>query len=550
MLFSIAHEIILAWGWKRRLIAFLSGSIGVLSLAPFGFMPAMLVSLTVAIWLIDGSVVQNPNRDYSQKPILNLAMLIDAAGIGWWFGFGYFVAGIWWLGSAFLVDAAEFAWAMPFGILGLPAVLAIFHAFGFMTARILWSSSSYRIFALAAGLGLSEWCRGHFFTGFPWNTYGMALIENIHSAQSASLFGLYGLTLLTIVIFSSPATLIDRKTIRSNLALREEIKISSVVTSAAALICIFAFGYFKLAYVKADLDERIKLRIIQPNLKLDASFSYENKETIVKKYLDLSDRATSPTTTGINDTTHLIWPESAFPFILTQEPKIIQQISDALGDKAILITGAARQELPASSKERRRFFNSIQIVSKLGLAEPYYDKIHLVPFGEYLPLAGLFEKFGLRQFVHTPGGFEAGSGPRHLSVSGLPLIEPLICYESIFPNEFDFRGPRAGVIVNLSNDGWFGETIGPHQHLAHARLKAIEEGLPIIRAANSGISAIIDPYGRVLKSLPLGAEGVLDGFLPRPTQATFYSEYRFKIPLLLWIVVCTLSMIGLRKKNQ
>ena len=378
----------------------------------------------------------------------------------------------------------------------------------------------------------------------------MALIENIHSAQSASLFGLYGLTLLTIVIFSSPATLIDRKTTRSNLALREEIKINSVVTSAAALICIFALGYFKLAYVKADLDERIKLRIIQPNLKLDASFSYENKETIVKKYLDLSDRATSPTTTGINDTTHLIWPESAFPFILSQEPKIIQQISDALGDKAILITGAARQELPASSKERRRFFNSIQIVSKLGLAESYYDKIHLVPFGEYLPLAGLFEKFGLRQFVHMPGGFEAGSGPRHLSVSGLPLIEPLICYESIFPNEFDFRGPRAGVIVNLSNDGWFGETIGPHQHLAHARLKAIEEGLPIIRAANSGISAIIDPYGRVLKSLPLGAEGVLDGFLPRPTQATFYSEYRFKIPLLLWIVVCTLSMIGFRKKNQ
>ena len=550
MLLSIAYEVILAWGWKRRIIAFLSGSMGVLALAPIGFMPAMLVSLTVAVWLIDGSVARNASGAYSEKRLLNFAMLLDAASVGWWFGFGFFVTGMWWLGSAFLVDADEFAWALPLGILGLPAVLALFHAMGFVFARILWSSSGKRIFALAAGLGLSEWIRGHAFTGFPWNGYGMVLVENDQSAQLASITGLYGLTIITIVIFASPATMIDSDSHKSGHALQTSLKLDSTIKAALALLCIFGFGYVKLAYVQSSLDEKVKLRIIQPNLKLDASFSYENKDAIVKKYLDLSDRATSPTTTGINDISHLVWPESAFPFILEREPKIIQTISDALSDKTVLITGAARQEPSASPKQRGRYFNAIQFLTKDGLAEQHYDKKHLVPFGEYLPFAELFETLGLRQFVHMPGGFEAGSGPRFLSIPGLSLTEPLICYESIFPNEFDTQSPRAGVIINLSNDGWFGETIGPHQHLAHARLKAIEEGLPIIRAANSGISAIIDPYGRVLKSLTLGTEGVLDGSLPRPAQPTFYSEFRYKVALLLWMVVFAFAIFGFRKKNQ
>ena len=550
MLLFIAHEMILAWGWKRRIIAFLSGSIGVFALAPFGFLPALFVSLTAAIWLIDGSVARNVTGRSLEKSYLNLAMLIDAGSVGWWFGFGYFVAGMWWLGSAFLVDADEFAWAMPLGILGLPAALALFHAMGFIFARMLWSSSGKRIFALAVGLGLSEWIRGHVFTGFPWNVYGMAFIENNLSAQLASLIGLYGLTLIAIIICSSPATIIDTHSNKLNNASIDRLKLDSIVKSAFGLLLIYSFGYVKLSYTQPNLDERVKLRIIQPNLKLDASFSYENRESIIKKYLDLSDRATSPTTMGINDSTHLFWPESAFPFILGQEPKMIQKISEALGDKTILLTGAARQDESTLTPQRRSFYNSIHILTRSGLVDQFYDKNHLVPFGEYLPFADIFDKLGLRQFVHMPGGFEAGSGSKTLSVPGLPLVEPLICYESIFPKEFNTQSARPGVIVNVSNDGWFGETIGPYQHLAHARVKAIEEGLPIIRAANSGISAIIDPYGRVLKSLPLGTEGVLDGNLPRPAPPTFYSEFRLSIPLSLWIVILAFALLSVRKKNQ
>ena len=211
MTFSAARRaaefVILSAGWRRRLIAFAAGAVGALALAPVDFFPAMLAPMTIAVWLIDGAAMGKPGREGKAPALAELKM---AAGAGWWLGFGYFTAGLWWLGSAMLVDADDFAWAAPFASLGLPAVLAAFPAVGFALARALWRPGSPRILALGVGLGATEWLRGHVATGFPWNEFGMALGGNIALGQIASLIGLYGLNFMAIPIFAAPALLIDQ----------------------------------------------------------------------------------------------------------------------------------------------------------------------------------------------------------------------------------------------------------------------------------------------------------------------------------------------------
>jgi apolipoprotein N-acyltransferase len=196
-----ARNVILAWGWPRRAIAFLAGAAGALALPPLGFVPALIAPMTVAAWLIDGSV------DRGARETTRWASLSAAFGAGWWWGFGYFVAGLWWLGAAFLVEPDKFAWALPLGVLGLPAALALFPALGFALARLLWRPDAWRVLALAFGLGASEWLRCVVLTGFPWNEYGMALGANLALAQIASVVGLHGLTLAAVAIFAAPATL-------------------------------------------------------------------------------------------------------------------------------------------------------------------------------------------------------------------------------------------------------------------------------------------------------------------------------------------------------
>jgi apolipoprotein N-acyltransferase len=250
----------------------------------------------------------------------------------------------------------------------------------------------------------------------------------------------------------------------------------------------------------------------------------------MRRYLTLSDHAASADRSGVKDVTHLFWPESAFPFILAREPTALAQIAALLPPGVTLVTGAVRMVDALPGDAGRQFFNAIQVVGDDGTILDSSDKVHLVPFGEYLPLSGLLTSLGLRQFVHTPGGFESGSVRKLLSVPGLPPVAPLICYEAIFPGEVVAPGPRPGVLVNVTNDAWFGITPGPHQHFAQARLRAVEEGIPLVRAANNGISAVVDPFGRIVSSLGLGEVGVVDATLPRSIGPTFYSRWQ-DIPL-------------------
>jgi apolipoprotein N-acyltransferase len=372
----------------------------------------------------------------------------------------------------------------------------------------------------------------------------MVLGGNLVTAQLASIVGLYGLTVFAILIFSTPAVLGEKSAVQGA---RRRLP-PPIVAALLAFCGIYGFGAWRLAHATSAPVAGVRLRIMQPNLAQDAKFRPENKAWILSHYLALSAaRAADKDHFGLDDITVLIWPESAFPFILSRDAGALAEIGAVLPQDTVLVTGAAREENGArqSGPGHARYFNAIQVVASGGHILDSYDKVHLVPFGEYLPFQAVFDRLGLRQFVHIPGGFEAGSERRLLVVPGLPAVAPLICYEAIFPGEAVPSGTaadRPGLLLNVTNDAWFGTTTGPHQHFAQARLRAIEEGLPLIRAANTGISAIVDPYGRVLAELPLGAEGVLDGGLPQSIEAPVFAKFPFAGAFLLWAVVLCLAL--------
>jgi apolipoprotein N-acyltransferase len=515
-----AQGVLLLGGWRRLGLAYLAGAFGALALPPLNILPALIIALPVAVWLIDGSTAA-PGR-------FAFRTLRSAFAAGWAFGFGYFMAGFWWLGAAFLVEDDQFAWALPFGVIGFPAALALFHGFGFLLARLFWSDGGRRVFALAAAMAAVEWLRGIIFTGFPWNSIGQALGATDATAQIASVVGLNGMTLLALLMGASPAVLGTGETRWRRAAL-----------PAMALLLfagLAAFGVWRLQTTTLTAIPDVKVRVMQPNLGQREKHRLSGQE-VLARYLRLSDRATAPGASGITDITHLVWPESPFPFLLAREPQALSQIAGLLRPRTTLITGAARAEDASGDARQIRYFNAMHVIGPDGVIADSYDKVHLVPFGEYLPFRKLFDAAGIRQFVEIPGGFEPGARRKPLQIKGLPSVVPLICYEAIFPGELLAGGVRPGLLINVTNDGWFGNTFGPHQHLAQARLRSIEQGLPQIRAANTGISAIIDPLGRIVGSLPLATAGVLDGGLLQPLAGTVYGNLG-DIPAILLLFLC------------
>ncbi len=523
---GIGAVIILSWGWKRAAIALAAGAMSALAMAPFNAWPVLFLTFPVMVWLIDGAAAGRWRG------------LPAAAMAGWWFGLGYFVPGLYWIGYAFLVDAQTFAWLLPFAILGLPAYLALFTAFGFAFARLIWARDASRVLALAASLTIGEWLRGHILSGFPWNAFGYALTEPLALAQTASLIGLWGLTFLSVAIFASPAALIDGGS-------RGRRPWIAPVMALLLLVAMGVHGAVRLALQPARQVAGVKLRIMQPNLSQDARFNYSAKADVMQKYLSLSDRATGPQSTGVRDATILIWPESAFPFFLTREADAMAQIADLLPKGTVLITGAVRAPEVPPGVRITRAYNSIYLIDHDGSVLSVYDKLYLVPFGEFLPLQNLMEKLGFVQLTKVQGGFIPGLRRKPMEVPGAPPMLPLICYEAVFPGDIEARDARPGWIVNLTNDGWFGISTGPYQHLQQARMRAIEEGLPLVRAANTGISAVIDPLGRIVARLGLGTEGVLDSGLPAAIAPTVYARTG-DIPAAILVAVALIIVIRRR----
>ena len=524
----LAHTIVLAWGWRRILIAFLAGASTTLALPPTDIWPVPFITFPVLVWLVDGAAAGR------------LGGVLAAATAGWWFGFGYFLAGLYWVGHAFLVDAKTFGWLLPFAVIALPAGMALYTALGLALARLIWTRGAARVLALAISLTLAEWLRGHLFSGFPWNVYGYALISPLWLAQGAALIGIWGLTFLAVAIYASPAVLADHRSETKRPWLAPAL-------SVAVIAALAIYGAIRLNRTPTEYVDGVRLRIMQPNLQQDEKFNYAQKQQVMSRYLALSDRASGPQSTGVRDVTHLIWPESAFPFFLTREDDALAQIAGLLPKGTVLITGAVRPPETKPGEPIIRAYNSIYAIDHDGSIVSVYDKVHLVPFGEYLPLQDLLERLGLMQLTKVRGGFIAGDRRRNQHVPGAPTFLPLVCYEIIFPGDAMPRseragwlydhlgryvdwpfvagsGERPGWLLNLTNDGWFGASAGPYQHFQQARVRAIEEGLPLVRAANTGISAVVDPLGRVIALLPLGTEGVLDAPLPQAIPPTTYAR--------------------------
>ncbi len=525
----LIHFIILSWGWRRRLIAFAAGALSALALAPVNAWPILFLTFPTLVWLIDGAGVGRFGGAFT------------AAAIGWWFGFGYFLAGLYWIGFAFLVDAPTFGWLLPIAVIGLPAVAAIYAALGTALARMIWTRGAERILALGASMTIVEWLRGHLFTGFPWNAFGYALTTPLAMAQTASVIGLWGLTFIVVVVASSPATLIDDRsdTPRPWLAL---------ALGLACLVVLAGFGARRLVHTPTRLVDGVHIRIMQPNLPQDVRFNYAARHQVMDRYIELSNRDTGLPGSGLHDTTVLVWPESPFPFFLTREADALAQIAALLPPSTVLLTGAMRLENP-DNPATSGVFNSIYVIDHNGMVKSVYDKVHLVPFGEYLPFNAALEKLGLQALTEQRGGFQAGDRHRVINVPGAPPVLPLICYEVVFPRELTYSEPRPGWIVNVTNDGWFGISSGPYQHFQQARVTAIEQGLPLVRAANTGISAVVDPVGRIVRSLPLGAEGVLDAPLPRQIRAPAYARVG-DAPAALMVAIALVLVLRRRSRVQ
>ena len=522
---ALFNAIVLSWGWRRCLIAFAAGAASALAMAPFNAWPVLFLTFPVLVWLIDGS---GDSR---------WGGVAVAAWTGWWFGFGYFVAGLYWIGYAFLVDAPTFGWMLPFAVLGLPAVTALYTAAGVALARILWTRGALRLLSFGAALTIVEYLRGHLFTGFPWNAFGYAIAAPLPLAQTAALVGLWGMTFITFVVFATPATLADDRTETPRPAL-------PLMIGIAVLIGLAGYGASRLNRNQTRLVDKVHLRIMQPDLQQDVKFNYAARHDVMNRYVELSSHSTDRDSPGMKDVTHLIWPESAFPFFLTREADALAQITQLLPPGAVLITGAVRAAEPVNPAAPQAF-NSIYVIDHSGSILASYDKVHLVPFGEYLPFKSLLQTLGMQTVTKQIGGFQPGDRRRLLTIPGTSLALPLICYEIIFPGDVVPVGERPGWIVNVTNDGWFGISSGPYQHFQQARVRAIEEGLPLVRAANTGISAVVDPVGRIVNSLGLGEAGALDSPLPKPIRAPLYVRVG-DAPAALMIVIALIVVVRRR----
>jgi len=351
--------------------------------------------------------------------------------------------------------------------------------------------------------------------------------------QAASIFGAYGLSLLAVLLFAGPFAILAPQ--GSGLA---GTKVTALVALALSLTLALgaAWGNARLADA-APADIGVKLRIVQANVDQANKWRPENSAEIFNTYLDLSK---SGGARGLDGISLVIWPETAVPFLLADSPDALAAIGDMLPEGANLLVGSARLVDSRDAGGRptsMRIYNSLLVVDHKGEVIDGYDKVHLVPFGEYLPFQDFMESLGFLQLTGIRGGFSAGTGSRLLSIPGAPPARPLICYEIIFPDEVTDSRERPGWFLNVTNDAWFGGSAGPYQHFHQAELRAVEQGLPVVRAANTGISAIIDPYGRVLAALGLKKEGVVDGFLPIALSPTPFVRWGRWIELLVLALV-------------
>lgn len=485
---------------SQRSLAFLFGCISALGFAPLFWWGASFVGF-LGSWFLYTQILLPNLRGHP------LPQRLWRTGIfGWCFGFGHFVVGIYWVANALSVDLAAFWWLIPFALMGLPALLALFISFPFMGAS--FSKGSFRLITFSVAWVGCEWLRGHVLTGFPWNLLGYIWGGNSELSQVAAFAGVYGLSLLSLFLFLS------WEWIWKPTGTRKGVLITCYLIAGLSWL----WGKDRLSHPNFLNAPAFAIRLVQPNIPQTLKWDPAQKIQNLRKILDLT---ALPSAFPIKA---VLWPESAVPFFLEQEPLYRLLIASKLPEGALLFTGGLRRtESDGSAVE---VWNSLLVMDQKGNLLTSYDKSHLVPFGEYLPfrvyLDKAFGKHTLKKMTAGTLDFTAGNGPQSLCLSeGCPSFSGLVCYEVIFPGAVIHpTQPRPWWMVNVTNDGWYGNSSGPYQHLESARFRAIEEGIPLVRVANSGISAVIDAHGIIQASLPLYETGILDVLLPAPLKET------------------------------
>lgn len=517
------HTVLSAWqglrGWRRYTAALLLGALLAAAQAPLSFWPLAFVSFVLLLQLDAGGVDAGARR----RSFFTLFA----------FCYGYFVAGHYWIGISFFVDAAKYAVLLPLPVLGLPVVLAVFPATGAWLAWLI-ARGNRPVYMLLMPFGwlVGEWLRGRVATGFPWNLVGYVWGDWPAAMQLAAYIGAQGLGLLTMLAASGMAIAMLGGRRRLALAL------PLVFVVAAALAAL---------RVPADIAvlPDVHLRLVQPSIAQTLKWQDSLRQQHLQQHVALSLQPSD------KQLTHVIWPETAIPYLLDEEPGLRDALAKRLAPGTTLITGAPRRQARPADPRDIAIYNSIFAMGSDAEIAARYDKVHLVPFGEYLPFRVLLKPLGLDALAAGAVDFSFGRDRAPIAIPGLPFARVLICYEAIFADEsmqrFDGDEPLAGLLLNLTNDAWFGTSSGPYQHFVAAKFRAVEQGLPLVRAANNGISAIVDPYGRIMAQLGLNEIGVVDGGLPaaivqRPPYARIgdHALLAFAIAVLITAFVAVL----------
>lgn len=470
---------------RRAGLALALGMLAPLALPPLSAVPVLALTIPALLLLLEAAESRR-----------------QAFAIAWCYGFGYHLIGLYWISFALFTDIAGFWWALPFSAAGLPVLLGVFAGLAGVGYRLLRPSGLWRPLAFATVWTAAELLRGHAFTGFPWNLPGYVWVDVPAVLQTAALAGVNGLGFITVLLAALPALLLFDDTPRRAAA-------GGLAIGALLLAGLTVWGAQRLAGAPTDAPDAmvpgVRLRLIQPNIPQTLKWEPGRQRANFHNQLQLTAAAAEL------PPTHVIWAETAVPFYLEREPQARSAIAAALPPGAMAIIGTPRPGPPRGPDDPPRFFNGLLALNDSGAVIAAYDKFHLVPFGEYMPLRGVLP---LPAIAGNGGEYLPGPGPQTLRLPGAPPVSPLICYEAIFPGAVSDPADRPGWLLNLTNDAWYGPTAGPHQHLAIAAVRAVEEGAPLVRVANTGISAVIDAYGRRIAELPLGVRGALDSGLP------------------------------------
>ena len=482
---------------------FFIGGVSTFSLPPFSIFPLIFI------------------LGYGIHIINNVNSLKKIFYSGWFLGFGWFSFGLYWIGSAFLVSNTYQVFLMPLAVIILPSVLAVFWGLAFLLAKLISYRIRSSILLIIITLSLSEYIRSHIFTGFPWLMPSMILTSNEYIIQIFSFVGSYTGNLVVITLSILPLMLYY------NWKYKYTIFFMLLIPIFSLFLCAFLRFHFR-ENLKINDDQLIT--IVQPNIKQQDKWNLIKRKNHIKKLVQLSKYKSEDYQ---NRYRVVIWPETSFEGLIPRELNLLANTAKDVikDDKTSLIVGLL-------SIKDQKLLNSLAILDSSGNINYKYDKIHLVPFGEYIPFRKYFKS--IAQLI-SKKDFSSGTNKANINIEGIGNILPLICYEILFSSEVRSRvSKNTKLIINITNDAWFGNTAGPYQHLALTKVRAVELGLPLARVANTGISVLISPYGEEIIKIPLNSEGVKTTKLMSRLDETIYNkfgEYIFVILILIILLI-------------